>query len=128
LLVQGQIVAIDQGNRTRRVLIGLGAGKSTVSADAQLYYAVGDAAPRFVSAFEGQADSGRAPGAAETMGAGAVAQRAGTSAVLTGATHAGAETRRTTDTAEADKLADGLAKQIGQFAVAQGWIAPTALR
>jgi hypothetical protein len=38
LLVQGQIVAIDEGNRTRRVLIGLGAGRSSVSADAQLYY------------------------------------------------------------------------------------------
>jgi Domain of unknown function (DUF4410) len=128
LLVQGQIVGIDQGNRTRRVLIGLGAGKSTVTADAQLYYASGVAPPRFVSAFEGEADSGRAPGAAETMGAGAAAERVGTSAVLTGATHAGAETRRTTDTAEAGKLAAGLAKQIGQFAVAQGWIAQTALK
>jgi hypothetical protein len=128
LLVQGQIVGIDQGNRTRRVLIGLGAGKSTVSADAQLYYASGMAAPRFLSAFKGEADSGRMPGAAETMGAGAVAQRVGTSAALTGATHAAAETRNTGDTAEAGRLADGLAGQIGQFAVSQGWIPQTALK
>lgn len=128
LLVQGQIVSIDQGNRTRRVMIGLGAGKSTVSADTQLYYVSGNESPRFLSAFEGQADSGRMPGAAETMGAGAAAQRIGTSAALTGATHAGAETRRTSDTAEASQLADGLAKQIGQFAVAQGWITETVLK
>jgi hypothetical protein len=128
LLVQGQIVAINQGNRTRRTLIGFGAGKSTVRADTQLYYAAGDDQPRFVTGFEGEADSGHTPGAAETMGAGAAAQRVGTSAVLTGATHAGAETRRTTDTAEADGLAEGLARQVGHFAVSQGWIPATMVK
>jgi hypothetical protein len=128
LLIQGQIVSIDQGNRTRRVLVGLGAGKSTVSADTQLYNLTETAPPRFMMAFEGEADSGRMPGAAETMGAGAAAQRIGTSTVLTGATHAGAETRRTSDTAEADALADAIAQRIGQFAVGQGWIPQTALK
>jgi hypothetical protein len=61
------------------------------------------------------------------MGAGAAAQRIGTSAVLTGATHAGAETRRTSDTAEAGSLANEIALRVGQLAVAQGWIPPTAL-
>jgi hypothetical protein len=79
-------------------------------------------------AFDGQADSGRMPGAAETMGAGAAAQRIGTSTVLTGATHAGAETRHSSDTAEAGELADAIALRIGQFAVAQGWITPAALK
>jgi hypothetical protein len=128
LLLQGQIVSINQGNRTRRVLVGLGAGKSSISADAQLYSLSGTAPPRFIAAFQGQADSGRAPGAAETMGAGAVAQRAATSAVVTGATHAGAETHRATDTAEASNLADALALRVGQFGVAQGWIPQTALQ
>jgi hypothetical protein len=128
LLLQGQIVDIDQGNRTRRVLVGLGAGKSSISADAQLYSLSGTAPPRFMTAFEGKADSGNAPGAAETMGAGAAAQRVGTSAVLTGATHAGAETRRTTDTAEANELADAIALRIARFGVAQGWIPQTALK
>jgi hypothetical protein len=127
MLVQGQIVSIDQGNRTRRVLIGLGAGKSSISADTQVYYATPIAPPRFIMAFDGKADSGRMPGAAETMGAGAAAQRIGTSAVLTGATHAGGETRHATDTAEAGELADAIALRIGQFAVAQGWIPQTAL-
>jgi len=128
ILVQGQIVSIDQGNRTRRILIGLGAGKSSIGADAQVYHLTQAAPPRFVTAFEGQADSGRMPGAAETMGAGAAAQRLGTSAALTGATHAGAETRRTSDTAEAESLANEIASRIGQLAVAQGWIPQTALQ
>jgi Domain of unknown function (DUF4410) len=128
VLLQGQIVSIDQGNRTRRILIGLGAGKSTVSADAQLYHLTGTAPPRFMMAFEGQADSGRMPGAAETMGAGAAAQRIGTSTALTGATHAGAETRRASDTAEAGNLASEIALRVGQLAVAQAWIPQDALK
>jgi hypothetical protein len=128
LLLQGQIVSIDQGNRTRRLLIGLGSGKSRIRADAQLYALSVTAPPRFMTAFEGQADSGNAPGAAETMGAGAAAQRAGTSAALTGASHAGVETRRATDTAEATQLADAIALRIGQFGVTQGWIPQTALK
>lgn len=128
LLVQGQIVSIDQGNRTRRTLVGLGAGKSSVTADAQIYSVSATAPPRFMMAFEGQANSGHAPGAAETLGAGAVAQRAATSAVVTGATHVGAETRHATDTAEADQLANAIALRIGQFAVDQGWISKAALK
>ena len=105
------------------MLIGLGAGKSSVSADTQIYYATNRGAPpRFMMSFEGQADSGHLPGAVETMGAGAAAQSVGRSAVLTGATHAGAETHRSTDTAEANKLADGIALRVAQFAVDQGWI------
>ena len=128
LLLQGQITSIDQGNRTRRLLVGLGAGKSSISADAQLYALSETAPPRFMTAFQGTADSGRAPGAAETMGAGAAAQGVGRSAALTGATHAGAEARRNTDTAEAAALADAIALRIGQFGVAQGWIPRTALK
>jgi hypothetical protein len=127
LLVQGQIVGIDEGNRTRRMLIGLGAGKSTVSADTQIYRLTATAPPRFVTAFEGQADSGRMPGAAETMGAGAAAQRAGESTALSGGLHAGAEGRKTSDTAEAGALADAIASRVAQLAVAQGWIPPMAL-
>ena len=128
LLLQGQITSINQGNRTRRVLIGLGAGKSSIGADAQLYALSANAPPRFMTAFQGKADSGNAPGAAETMGAGAVGQRMATSTALTGVTHASAEKRRTTDTAEATALADKIAFRIGQFGVAQGWIPPTALK
>jgi Domain of unknown function (DUF4410) len=128
LLVQGQIVSVDEGNRTRRTLIGLGAGKSSVSADAQLYYAVDPAQPLFLQSFTGEADSGRAPGAAETMGVGAATDRIVTSAAMTAGTHAVGEVRHTSDEANADKLAEALAKQIGTYAVGQGWISPAALR
>jgi uncharacterized protein DUF4410 len=128
LLVAGQIVAVDQGNRTRRTLIGLGAGKSSVSADMQLYYQAPGAPRQFMTAYQGQADSGRMPGAAETMGAGAVAGSVARAAAVSGAAHATSESRRASDTGEAGRLADGLARQIGELAVSMGWIAPAALR
>jgi Domain of unknown function (DUF4410) len=123
VLVQGQIVGINQGNRTRRMLIGLGAGKSTVSADTQIYYATDRSVPpRFMMSFTGQADSGHMPGAVETLGAGAAAQSVGRSEALTGAAHGGSEARHSTDAAEASTLADGIALRVAQFAVDQGWI------
>jgi hypothetical protein len=128
VLVAGQIVAIDQGNRTRRVLIGLGAGKSTISADMQLYYQSPGQQPRFMTAYQGKADSGRMPGAAETMGVGAAAGSLGRTAAVSGAMHAGSESRGASDSGEANRLADGLAKQIGEFAVSMGWILPAALQ
>jgi len=128
VLVQGQIVSIDEGNRTRRTLIGLGAGKSSISADAQIYDLADPAQPLFLQSFVGDADSGRAPGAAETMGVGAAGDRIVTSAAVTAGTHGVAEVRRTSDEANADRLATALARQIGGYAVSQGWIAPTALK
>jgi hypothetical protein len=128
LLVQGQINSIDQGNRTRRTLIGLGAGKSSVTADAQLYYVGQAAAPQFLQSFTGTADSGHMPGAAETMGAGVAAQRVATSTALTAASHAGAEMYKTGDAANAAKLADALARQIGAYAVQEGWIPASAVQ
>jgi hypothetical protein len=128
MLVQGQIVGINQGNRTRRMLIGLGAGKSSVSAETQIYYATDRSAPpHFMMSFTGQADSGHPPGAVETLGAGAAAQSVGRSEVLTGAAHGGSEARRSTSVAEANALADGIALRVAQFAVDQGWIPRTMI-
>ena len=128
LLVQGQILGVDEGNRTRRLLIGLGAGKSHVDAESQLYYVADPARPQFLRAFTGSADSGRMPGAAETLGAGAAAQTVGPSALATAGTHTAAETQRTGNEANADALARALAHQIGTYAAAQGWIAASAVK
>lgn len=128
LLVQGQIVAINEGNRTRRVLIGLGAGHSSVSADAQLYYLAEPGRPSFVESFTANATSGRMPGMAAPLGVGAAAGHMATSAALGGAAHAVGEARRTDVEAEAARIADSLARQIGAFAEAQGWIPGGSVR
>lgn len=128
LLVQGQIVSLDQGNRTRRTLVGLGAGKSTVTADMQLYLAEGRTRPRFLTAYSGSDNSGRTPGMAETMGVGGAAGNLLASTVVGSALHLGTETRRANSGSEATSLGQGMAAQIGQFAVSQGWIPAESVR
>jgi hypothetical protein len=128
LLVQGRILSVNEGNRARRLVVGFGAGKSSIEAEARLYYVENPAAPRFLQSFQASSDSGRMPGAAGTMGLGAAAGRVGTSAALSGGMHASTEMRRTGDEENADRLADALARQMGKFAVTQGWIAQTAVR
>ena len=128
LEVRGQILSVDQGNGTRRTVVGLGAGRSSIAADAQLLYVTNPAQPQFLQAFKGTADSGRMPGAAETMGAGAAAQHLATSAAMTAGTHAMNESRRTSDEANADKLATALARQIAAYAAQQGWISASAMQ
>ncbi|MDR3536225.1 MAG: DUF4410 domain-containing protein [Acetobacteraceae bacterium] len=128
LLVEGQIVSVDQGNRTRRTLVGLGAGKSSLSADMQLYLARAPERPRFLTAFSGSDDSGHTPGLAEGMGVGAAGGHLLASTAIGSALHLHSETHGATGASEASKLAQGLAVQIGQFAVSQGWIPPDAVR
>ena len=48
-------------------------------------------------------------------------------AVLAGATYAGTETQKTSETAEAAELDDDFSLKIGQFAVAQSQIPRSAL-
>ena len=128
VLIEGQILGVVEGNRTRRTLIGLGAGASQVDADAQLYYQRGPGEPRLLESFQASADSGRMPGAAETMGAGAAAGRLAASAAASGGMHTIAERRRTSEEADAERLAQGLARQIAGFSARQGWISASSIR
>lgn len=122
LLIQGNFDKIDSGNRRRRMLIGLGAGKSQVSSSVQILYKPAGGTPRLVQSFNATADSGKAPGMAETAGVGAAAGHVATSAALGGGLHAVSETKRTTVSADATRMADAVAKQIAQIGVSQGWL------
>ena len=124
LWVQGQIVSIDEGNRTRRTLIGLGAGASSVDVNAQLLYQKSGALPELLETFTANGDSGHAPGAAETMGAGAAAGRLATSAAVTAGTHGISERRRAGNDDNARRIADALAPQIRDYFASHGWTAP----
>ncbi|HYZ31874.1 MAG TPA: DUF4410 domain-containing protein [Crenalkalicoccus sp.] len=124
LLVDGQILSVDEGNRTKRTLIGLGRGMSSVEAGVQLYFVEGGAAPRLLERFDASADSGYAPGAAETMGAGAAAGRLASSAALSGAGHGVLEGRSASDTGEARRIGQAIATRIGNYLVQEGWATP----
>jgi hypothetical protein len=127
LIIGGKINSIDEGNRTRRNFIGFGAGKSEVDATAQLYYqATGAAAPRLVQTFDALAQSGRKPGAAGMMGAGAAAGRLATSAAMSTGTSIVSETTSAGVDDDGERMAKEIAKNLRQFFTDQGWIARSA--
>jgi hypothetical protein len=125
LLVRGNFDTIDSGNRRRRILIGLGAGKSQVSSSVQILYQPAGGAPRLVQSFTANADSGHAPGMVETAGVGAAAGVVATSAAVGGGLHAVSETERAGVSADAKRLGDAVAKQIAQIGVDGGWLSAT---
>jgi hypothetical protein len=112
LLVQGKFDTIDAGNRRRRMLIGLGAGKSELSTSVLLFYKPAGGAPSLVQSFTASADSGKMPGMVETAGVGAAAGHIATSAAAGVGMHGVSETKQGGASGDAKKLADNIAKQV----------------
>ena len=82
LSIEGQFLTIDEGNRTRRLVIGFGAGASHVRIAVQMLETIAGQ-HRLVEDFYTNASSSRKPGFGPTMaGVGAVAGAA--SAVTAG--------------------------------------------
>lgn len=117
LVVEGHFLSIDEGNRTERVVIGLGMGRTDVQTEVQVYQSA-----RLVEQFEIDAKSGRKPGAAETMGVGAAAGNLAVAASASGAVAVGSESFSANVEADASRTAKKLAKQLAVFFVRQGWI------
>ncbi|HSA79862.1 MAG TPA: DUF4410 domain-containing protein [Geminicoccaceae bacterium] len=120
LLIKGQLVSIDEGNRTERVVIGFGAGRSDVQAHAQVY----DVTPsgrQLIDTIEVDGKSGLTPGMAETMGAGGLAGHLLVSTVVSSGMHVASETMGADVVADADRAAKGIAKQLSALFAKQGW-------
>jgi hypothetical protein len=123
LTVTGHFLAIDQGSRAARVTIGLGAGRSDVTTDVQVSM-VSEDGRRVVDQFQVDAKSGRRPGAAETLGAGAAAGTLATAAVVTAAASVGSEAFGDDVDADARRTADKIAGMLGDFFAQNGWVVP----
>ncbi|RQS65940.1 DUF4410 domain-containing protein [Burkholderia sp. Bp8963] len=122
LIVTGRFETLDAGNRRRRILIGLGAGKSEVGASVAVLFQPARGTPQPLVTFSVNADSGRMPGIAETAGVGAAAGRLATSAAVSGGVHGVSETRRDTVSAVTGKLARSIAKQLAATSATNGWL------
>ena len=126
LVVQGQITRINEGNRTRRLAIGFGAGKSDVQANAQVYYLRPSAPPQLLQTYDADANSGRKPGLA-LGAAGAASGGSEIPLVASGLMGIHGETQRTGVAKEGERLASRLAYNLAEFFVQQGWIPPSAV-
>jgi hypothetical protein len=120
LSIEGQILSISEGNKTRRLVIGFGAGASEVRTLTQVYEVTGGV-HQLVEDFYTTVKSSRKPGLGPMAGAGAAAGRAAQSAAVAGGI--GLATERS-QTAEADTkhAAREIARQLAKFFVEQGWI------
>jgi len=127
LMVKGQFLSIDEGNRTERVAIGLGAGRTDVQANVQVYELTPQGMKQ-VDDMRGTAKSGGKPGMAEMMGVGAIAGHLLTSTVVSGAVAGGSEMTSATVEADGKRLADNIAQELGKFFVGQDWIPPEAVK
>jgi len=120
IAVEGQFLTIDEGNRARRLLIGLGAGASEVRTAVQLFETV-SGQQRLVEDFYTNAHSSKKPGLAVTGGAGAAvgAATAVTAGVAAGSTAIGGKQDAESDVKEA---AIAVTKELAKFFAKQGWI------
>jgi hypothetical protein len=126
LLIKGQFLSIDEGNRAERVLIGFAAGRTEVSADVQLYETM-LGGEREVESLEGSGESAEKPGMAEMMGIGALTHHLLASTVVSGAVAGVSEAKFDTVEDDGRRLAGKIAAKLGQFFVEQGWIPPGAV-
>jgi len=127
LMIKGQFLSIDEGNRTERVAIGLGAGRTSVQANVQVYELTPEGMKQ-VDDMRGTAKSGRKPGMGEMMGVGAIAGHLLTSTVVSGALSGGTEMTSATVEGDGKRLAENIAQDLGKFFVGQDWIPPEALK
>ena len=117
LVVHGTVTKLHQGHRLRRGTVGLGAGASAVKTECRI--SMHTAANTIqISELMTEAKSGKKPGMAVTMGAGAAP------AVAAGAT--GATAHKSTAQGDAARTGSALAKHIAKWMTTEGWVPPSS--
>ncbi|MFN2140689.1 MAG: hypothetical protein ACK2U5_09415, partial [Candidatus Promineifilaceae bacterium] len=110
-----------------RVAIGLGAGRTSVQANVQVYEITPEG-KKEVDTLRGTAKSGDKPGMGEMMGVGAIAGHLLTSTLVSGVLAGTSEMTSATVEADAKRLAENIAADLGKFFVDQGWIPQSAVK
>lgn len=126
LLIDGHFFTVDEGSPLRRLTIGFGNGASTV--ESQVYVSQGDDARKLLE-FATQSNSGKLPGAAPMLGAGAVAQGGVTAGmVVANATVSGVKTYKSDVARMAAASGDQVVRYLSEFFARQGWIRADQVR
>ena len=112
MIVEGEFVAVDEGDKTKRVMIGFGRGASDIKTHVIVSSFV-NGTRITVLEFNLNSESGKKPGAVATMGAGSIA---------VGAAVGDVGDKKGTVQADASRMAKAVAKQIEAFMITQQWI------
>ncbi len=121
LTVDGEFTDISEGNKLRRMVIGLGVGASTLDADV-IVQQHSEQGSRQLMEFSTHADSGKMPGAGIT-GPGGAAAGGATAAASMGVNLAMGGVKNYTSATGflADKTSDEIVDQITEYYAQQGW-------
>ncbi len=121
LILDGEFTDISEGNRLRRMVIGLGAGASKVDTVVQVIQKTDQGSTEILD-FATNADSGYMPGAGITGPAGAAAGGAAAAASLGVNLAAGGVKNVTSSTGYlVDKTTDQIVQQVVNYYNRQGW-------
>jgi hypothetical protein len=124
LLVKGEFTTINQGNKTKRILIGFGKGASDVQAHVTVSVA-SEPQPVTLLEFNVKSQSGKKPGSVATVGAGAATLgTASAGSAAAGVAAGGVMDRAASVEADASRMAKGVAKQIAELMSSQPWASP----
>ena len=120
LIVDGEFTDISEGNRLRRLVVGFGAGASTLDSAVHVYQHTDSGSQQLID-FNTHADSGKMPGAVVMGPAGAAA--GGSAAAVVGAIAAmgGAKSYTSATDYLADKTATQITDTINQYYAQHGW-------
>jgi hypothetical protein len=122
LILDGQFTDISEGNRLRRMVIGLGVGASKVDTVVQVIQRTDQGTTEIID-FATSADSGYMPGAGITGPAGAAAGGAAAAASLGVNIAAGGVKNVTSSTGYlVDKTSDQVVQQVINYYNRQGWM------
>jgi hypothetical protein len=120
LIVVGEFNNISEGNRLRRLVVGLGSGSSTLDTGVSMYQRVGGDFHQ-VLAFRTHADSGKMPGAAIMAPVGVAAGSGAAAIVGMNVAAGGAKTHSSSTSGLAKKTSDQIVKTITDYFVRAGW-------
>jgi hypothetical protein len=121
LVLDGEFTDISEGNRLRRMVVGLGAGASKVDTVVQVIQKTDQGSTEILD-FATSADSGYMPGAGITRPAGAAAGGATAAASLGVNLAAGGVKNVTSSTGYlVDKTTDQIVQQVVNYYNRQGW-------
>jgi hypothetical protein len=121
LSIEGQIVSIDEGNKAKRLVIGLGSGASEVRTLTQVYDVTSENQHRLIEDFYTTTKSSRKPGVGPFAGVGAAAGLAASSVAVAGGVGAVTALSQTVE-ADVKHGAKQIVKDLAKLFVEQGWI------
>jgi len=128
LVVDGSFTDVDQGNRLRRMVIGLGSGRAKLDAEVQVYQGANGTTHQIMD-FAAHADSGEMPGAGLTGPAGAAA--GGTAAAVSLGVNlaaAGGKSYTSAMSVMAQRCAKQAVAYMSQYFASQQWIPPSMVQ